>query len=370
MWEFCLELRFRVWHLVAVTAVVSPLSGFGATITIGASKDTTIYQNNVNNSSGGGNGLFAGANGMASPRRGLIAFDIVDNVPTGATITDVQLTLFLGQVGGSGGGGSGGTATIDLHRMLADWGEGTAQKQTPPNDSFVGLGQGASANVGDATWNARFFSTTLWNSPGGDFASAASATASVGTMLNTATVWGSTASLVSDVRKWLATQSVNFGWALVNADETTAMTFRAFYTRDAATAALHPQLQITYTEAPVAGDFNGDGHVTGADIQPMMEALTDLHAYQQSHNISDAEFLAIGDVDHNQTVNNADLQALLGKIQLGSGSVATTVPEPSSLPLVAVGATCGMLPVIWPFCRRARPKVRIGNANRHCYLHR
>ena len=34
MWEFCLELRFRVWHLVAVTAVVSPLSGFGATITI------------------------------------------------------------------------------------------------------------------------------------------------------------------------------------------------------------------------------------------------------------------------------------------------------------------------------------------------
>ena len=369
MREFCLDLRFRVWHLVAVAATVSPISGFGATITIGASKDTTIYQNNVNNSSGGGNGLFAGTNGMASPRRGLIAFDIVDNVPAGATITEVQLTLFLGQVGGSGGGGSGGTATIDLHRLLADWGEGTVQKQTPPNDSFVGLGQGAAANVGDATWNARFFSTTLWNTPGGDFASATSATASVGTMLNTATVWGSTASLVSDVQQWLATPAVNFGWALVNADETTAMTFRAFYTRDAATATLHPQLQITYTEAPVAGDFNGDGHVTVADIQSMMEALTDLHAYQQSHSFSDAAFLAIGDVDHNQIVNNADLQALLGKIQLGGGSVATTVPEPSSLALVAVGATCGMLPVIWPFCRHARSKACVGKANRHCYLH-
>jgi Dockerin type I domain len=370
MREICLDLRFRVWHLLALCAAVSPMPVLGATITIGASKDTTIYQNNVNNSSGGGNGLFAGTNGTASPRRGLIAFDIVDNVPAGSTITDVQLTLFVGQVAGSGGSGSGGTATIDLHRLLADWGEGTTQKQTPPNDSFVGLGQGAAANSGDATWNSRFFSTSLWNTPGGDFASAASATASVGTTLNTATVWGSTASLVSDVQQWLATPAVNFGWALVNADETTAMTFRAFYTRDTATAALCPQLQITYTDSPVVGDINGDGHVTGADIQLMMEALTDRHAYEQSHNVSDATFVTIGDVDHNQAVNNADLQALLGKIQLGGGSVATTVPEPSSLALVAIGATCCMLPVIRPFCRRARPKACIGKSNRHCYLHR
>ena len=129
------------------------------------------------------------------------------------------------------------------------------------------------------------------------------------------------------------------------------MTFRAFYTRDAATAALHPQLQITYTEAPVAGDFNGDGHVTGADIQPMMEALTDLHAYQQSHNVSDAAFLAIGDVDHNQAVNNADLQAELKLLITGVGSGATTVPEPPTLALLAFAV------VVFGFAARGRHRI-------------
>src|SRR5262245_57590830 len=79
----------------------------GATITIGASKDVTIFQNNVNNSSGGGYGLFAGTNGTGSPRRALIDFDIAGNLPAGATIQSVQLTLILGQVAGSGGGGGG-----------------------------------------------------------------------------------------------------------------------------------------------------------------------------------------------------------------------------------------------------------------------
>jgi hypothetical protein len=38
---------------------------------------------------------------MDSPRRGLIRFDIAGNIPAGATITGVQLTLFLGQVAGT-----------------------------------------------------------------------------------------------------------------------------------------------------------------------------------------------------------------------------------------------------------------------------
>ncbi|HEV3418549.1 MAG TPA: DNRLRE domain-containing protein [Pirellulales bacterium] len=246
---------FRAFLTIGTLALCVSAS-WATTITIGASKDTTIFQNNVNNSAGAGNGLFAGTNGASSPRRGLIAFDIADNIPSGAIIDSVQLTLVLGQVAGSGGGtGGGGTSssTIDLHRLTADWGEGVAEKQSPPTDSIGGQGQGAPANDGDATWNARFYSAvtpTLWATPGGDFASQVSASATVGTTLNVGSTWGSTAALVSDVQGWLNSPTSNFGWALVNENEVGLQTFRAFYSRDVATAAFHPQLQVTFETVP------------------------------------------------------------------------------------------------------------------------
>src|SRR5215471_1901012 len=111
-------MRTRFLIVLTLPAVCIGLSTgalSGATITIGASKDVTIFQNNVNNSSGGGYGLFAGTNGTSSPRRALIDFDIAGSgIPSGATIQSVQLTLVLGQVAGSGGGGGGGGPTIDL----------------------------------------------------------------------------------------------------------------------------------------------------------------------------------------------------------------------------------------------------------------
>ncbi|HEY2828133.1 MAG TPA: DNRLRE domain-containing protein, partial [Pirellulales bacterium] len=124
--------------LIVLAAMVTstPLSLVAGTITIEPSKDNTIFQNNVDNSSGGANGLYAGTNGSSSPRRGLIAFDVAGNVPGGATITGVQLTLYQAQVAGSGGGGSGGggPVTIELHKLLADWGEGTVQSGGLPDN--------------------------------------------------------------------------------------------------------------------------------------------------------------------------------------------------------------------------------------------
>ena len=58
---------------------------------------------------------------MDSPRRGLIQFDVAGNVPAGATITGVQLTLFLGQVAGT----DMTPRDIGLFALGADWGEGT-----------------------------------------------------------------------------------------------------------------------------------------------------------------------------------------------------------------------------------------------------
>jgi hypothetical protein len=244
-------MRCRQWVLIALGfALLHPLGSRAAQVTIGPSKDNTIFQNNVNNSSGAGNGLFAGTNGNSSPRRGLIAFDIAGSIPAGSMIQSVQLTMFLGQIAGGSGPAN---AVIDLRRLNANWGEGVAQKQTPPSDSLAGLGQGAAAGDGDATWNARLFSATnptLWTSPGGDFANSARATSTVGTTLNIGYTWASTAALVSDVQGWLNAPATNFGWDLVNEDETSASTLRGFYSRETATATLHPQLQVTFQPIP------------------------------------------------------------------------------------------------------------------------
>jgi hypothetical protein len=222
-----------------------------AMITIGASKDVTIFQNNVNNSSGGGNGLFAGTNGTSSPRRALIAFDIADNVPAGATISGVQLTLTLGQIAGMAASSS---ATIGLFDVSEDWGEGTAETSNPLTDSIGGQGQGAAATGGDATWNDSFYSATspiAWTHPGGDFSATASASNTItGAVTGTAYTWGSTTGMVGDVQAWLDTPSSNFGWMLKNSDETDATTFLAFYSRNTATSSFHPQLTITYTAVP------------------------------------------------------------------------------------------------------------------------
>src|SRR5262245_15786468 len=78
---------------IGIAAVLgSPASA--TVITVDASRDATIYENNASNSNGAGPAMFAGTNGANSPRRGLIDFDIAGSVPAAATITDVQLTLF------------------------------------------------------------------------------------------------------------------------------------------------------------------------------------------------------------------------------------------------------------------------------------
>jgi hypothetical protein len=339
-------LRLRC-SFIALAAIATCVSGsvwgmgsvWASTITIGPSKDTTTFQDPANNSSGAGNGLFAGTNGDSSPRRALIAFDVAGNVPSGATITGAQLTLVLGQVAGMGGVGSGvETATIELHKLSADWGEGVNQKEDPPTDGLNGQGQGAPANDGDATWNARFYSATtptLWATPGGDFSAAASASLSIGTDVGDGYIWGSTAGMVSDVQSWLNTPSSNFGWIMVNTDETDVRTFRAFYSRDAATD--HPQLQISFTL--LRGDFNQDGHVNAADIPAMMAALTNLQSYKTTERLTDPQlFLDVADVNDDGVFNNADLQALLGDLKSGLGSV-NSISEPNSfvLAFMAVG---------------------------------
>src|SRR5262245_13894538 len=147
-----------------------------AVTTIGATNDTTIFQNVSNNSYGGGPGMFVGTDGTSTPRRGLLRFDIAGAVPAGATITDVQLTLTLALIAGSGSPNADTTPrSISLFRSNADWGEGTMGTGTTTG----GSGNGLPAASGDATWNARHHDPTTampWTTPDGDASASASVT--------------------------------------------------------------------------------------------------------------------------------------------------------------------------------------------------
>lgn len=85
------------------------------------------------------------------------------------------------------------------------------------------------------------------------------------------------------------------------------------------------------------GDFNRDGQLTLADLPAMLAALTDLDHYKSQHGFTDADLIALGDINHSGKVDNVDIQALANLIvsTTGGGSM-TSVPEPSSRVLFSV----------------------------------
>jgi len=210
---------------------------FATIVVFEASKDTMIFENNVDNGAGGSPGFFAGTNSAMSPRRGLIAFD-VSSIPSNATITVVSLSLRIGQIAGSGGGSGGGgiqNLQIGLHKLFVAWGEARTGESDAIN--LNGVAQGAPADPGDATWHSRFFGTaSTWGVDGGqpnvDYASAASASLVQSNTVNTISWWKSTPALVADVQSWANHSSQNNGWMLINTNESAAQTFRGFYSRD------------------------------------------------------------------------------------------------------------------------------------------
>ena len=126
--------------------------------------------------------------------------------------------------------------TVELHKLLADWGEGTSIAPDPE-------GEGAPATTNDATWRHRFFDTIFWTTEGGDFSATVSASQSVGPVGQY--MWSS-AQMVADVQSWLDNPASNFGW-LVLGDESTTQTAKRFDTRESASP---PVLTIQYTPGP------------------------------------------------------------------------------------------------------------------------
>lgn len=222
--------------LCLVTVLVVPSASCADTVSLVSSRDTSIYQRHPDNSNGAGQAVFAGTTGEPSPCRALVGFDIAGSVPTGSTITGVQLSLVLVQVAPT----ESMPRTVELHRLLADWGEGTAGQGITGGQGFATPADGTAA-----TWSHRFYDAVPWTNAGGDFVAAASGSTVVG-LGAMAYVWDSTPGMVADVQSWLDNPASNFGWLLLG-DESTFGTVREFFSREASDTAVRPSLVITFT---------------------------------------------------------------------------------------------------------------------------
>ena len=202
-------------------------------ITIGASKDNTLYEDSSGSlSNGAGKRFFAGLNDSGEIRRGLIEFDVAGSIPAGSNVTAVSLSLYMSRT-------KAGSETVRLHLLFAEWGEAGSIASGEE-------GGGASALTGDATWLHTFYPSSFWSSPGaaGDFASTASASMAVDK--EGFYTWSS-AQMAADVQAWLMDPSLNHGWIVIGAEPAGGQkTSKRFESRQSNDLNRRPQLTITF----------------------------------------------------------------------------------------------------------------------------
>ncbi len=195
-------------------------------VVLPADRDNSLFSELPDNSNGTGE-LFAGriANGPGI-RRALVRFDL-SPLPADALVSSASVKLQVTKVSGT----TSGQFTFGLHRLTRDWGEGSSS----------GIGQGAVAEAGEATWNDAKFGEEEWTNPGGDFLVPDSASRSVGSLGSY--TWQSEG-LAADVRAWLEEPASNFGWIL-RGDEAVPSA-KVFAPKHAGVPAQRPALTVEY----------------------------------------------------------------------------------------------------------------------------
>jgi hypothetical protein len=214
--------------LFLTCAVATP--ALADVVDIPADRDATLIEDASGAlANGSGPSVFAGRTGQAAGgiRRALIRFDVASAIPEKALIDNVSLTLHLNK-------GQSVPASVSLHRVLDDWGEGGSSSNG---------GGGAPAQADDATWLHTFYDYDYWVQAGGHFIPHASATQSVDAVgfYN----WQSTVNLVNDVRLWRQAPRHNFGWLLMG-DEESPSSVKRFDSKDGMDVTRHPVLRVEY----------------------------------------------------------------------------------------------------------------------------
>jgi hypothetical protein len=248
----------RTRSCAAVAAVCGLLASappaLGEIVTLAPSKDNTLYESADGSlSNGSGQHFFVGRTDIISAgsrRRAVIAFDVAATIPAGAVVIRVDLTLSMSRTISL-------MQPVSLHRLLADWGEGTS-------DTLGQEGGGSAATTGDATWLHRFFNTAFWSTAGGDFVSTPSTTVQVGA-IGTYTFL-STAAMVADVQRWADNPATNFGW-LLRGNESALSTAKRFDSRENQIASARPSLTVEFSTGQAeAGSVPDGGRVPGTPL--------------------------------------------------------------------------------------------------------
>lgn len=224
-----------------LTAIIAPFALVAAltaqtTVVVPCNADNTLYQDlSGSKSNGAGTSVFVGENAVGLARRAVLRFDVASTVPAGATIVSAQLQMNV-------------TLTqdllplpVDAHRITASWGEGNS---TPSGVGGAGGGGGGTPQANDATWIHRFYTGTLWSTPGGDFVPTPSF--SFGMPIAGMFLVPTSPGLVADVTAWRNNPATNFGWLLKANSETTSYTARRLDSRQSPTIVNRPVLIVTY----------------------------------------------------------------------------------------------------------------------------
>jgi len=253
----------RIAHVVimmiCLTLVAVASRGRADEVTLIPAKDNTLIEPVDDLMSNGlGDGIYSGRTSFLAEftlRRAVLQFDLANEIPPGSEINSVTLDLFLLMAGNS-------SATHTLHRLQADWGEGTS--------SHPG-GIGSPATDGDATWSHTFFPDETWTSDGGDFASTPSAMLTVSSSPGVFT-WGSTDEMVADVQSWVDDPDSNFGWVLLG-EEGGQGNARKFGSKDHDQSQAWPRLHVDFTPPCMPpANLNCDDVVNGADLLILLSA--------------------------------------------------------------------------------------------------
>jgi hypothetical protein len=312
----------------AVLLAALPTAG-AETVTLVPTKDNTIIQWSPGTPepnpllSNGLGDIFVGRTSQDGPgpaaisiRRGLIHFDVAESVPAGARIT--AATLMMRDVRGLNG-----DATVRLHRVLQDWGEGT---------SFFQGGLGTAATDGDVTWLHTFYNSAdpeaspRWDLEGGDFDSMPSAESLIVDDAGEGRLFTwSSPEMAADLQSWLIEPVENFGWMLLG-DELLSQSAIRFNSRESTDVPnMPPTLTVEY-EPTFPGDYNGDRTVGAADYIVWRKHLGELTTLMN-------EAVTPGRV----TQEDYDIwRSHFGAVSAPSGS-QSLVPEPHC---VLLAATC------------------------------
>jgi endonuclease I len=165
-----------------------------------------------------------------------------------------------------------------------------------------------------------------------------------GLNLNTITPSGSSAitSTLATFANLAAGSSSAFN---ANVDTTSLGTLSTTFTlglSDVALSGAAATAPLTLTVSAIVnkyapGDFNLDHHVDASDLAPMLAAIADPSDYETANSLSPTDFMDIADINWDGTISGADVQSFENLLINGQG-VTSTVPEPSSMVLLALGS--------------------------------